>query len=319
MTDRTCWLGFRTVATVADVVGLVHDRYPPRTAESWDAVGLSAGDPDAEVRRILLAVDPVAETVAEAVDWGAQLMITHHPLLLRGVHTVAASTLKGGLVHTLITKGVALLTAHTNADVARPGVSDALAARFGLRDTRPLVPAPEVAAGAGHGRVGELPAPLSLRELAELAADVLPVGPAGVRAAGDPRRTIRAIAVCGGAGDSFLTDAAGAGVDAYVTADLRHHPASEHLGAGGPALLDVGHWSSERPWLDDLAEQLRTAFGGSGAGQQRKAGGIAGRIADEPADPAATVEVPIEVMVSDRVTDPWSTHASRPPAGLFDR
>ncbi|WP_163506991.1 Nif3-like dinuclear metal center hexameric protein [Fodinicola acaciae] len=303
------------MTTVADVVDLLHALYPPDTAESWDAVGLAAGDPAAEVSRVLLAVDPVSETVAEAVDCGAQLMITHHPLLLRGVHTVAASTLKGGLVHTLITNGVALLTAHTNADVARPGVSDALAARFGLLDTRPLVAAPEVADGAGHGRVGELPGAVSLRELTRIAADVLPVGTAGVRAAGDPDRSIRTVAVCGGAGDSFLAAAATAGADAYVTADLRHHPVSEHLGDGGPALLDVGHWSSERPWLDDLAERLRTAFGV----RPRTVDVVGGRIPDETPGLAATVEVPIEVMVSDRVTDPWSVHAGRPPAVPVDR
>jgi putative NIF3 family GTP cyclohydrolase 1 type 2 len=92
---------------------------------------------------------------------------------------------------------------------------------------------------------------------------------------------IRTLAVCGGAGDSFLAAAAGAGVDAYLCADLRHHPASEHLAAGGPALLDVAHWASERPWLDDVAEWLRGQF-------------------------------PVEAIVSDLDTDPWTVHAVSP-------
>jgi dinuclear metal center YbgI/SA1388 family protein len=268
---------------VADIVEIVHGFYPPETAESWDAVGLSCGDPAAEVERILLVVDPVAETIDEAAELGAQLIISHHPLLLRGVHSVAASTPKGSLVHRLISERIALLTAHTNADVADPGVSDALAARFELTDTRPLVD--------GHGRVGELPEPMTLADFAKLAAQVLPASAVGVRAAGDPERLIRTVAVCGGAGDSFLADAAAAGVDAYVTADLRHHPVSEHLGAGGPALLDVGHWSSERPWLDDLAARLSATF--------------AARV--ETAGSAATVKV----VVSDRVTDPWTVLAKK--------
>src|SRR5262249_59150014 len=113
---------------------------PAETAESWDRVGLVVGEPHARVDRILLAVDCVAETVDEAIDLGAQMLITHHPLLLRGVHSVATTTYKGALVHRLIRHGVALLVAHTNADSAMPGVTDALAVRLGLVDVVPLLP-----------------------------------------------------------------------------------------------------------------------------------------------------------------------------------
>ncbi|MGH3380614.1 MAG: Nif3-like dinuclear metal center hexameric protein, partial [Actinoallomurus sp.] len=126
---------------LADVVGILEDRYDPGWAESWDAVGLVCGDPEAEVRRVLFAVDPVTEVVDEALEWGADLIVTHHPLLLRPVHGVPATTPKGRLVHRLITGGVALFTAHTNADVADPGVSDALARAVGLAGPlRPLRP-----------------------------------------------------------------------------------------------------------------------------------------------------------------------------------
>ncbi len=116
--------------------------YPPATAESWDAVGLTCGDPAAQVERILLAVDCVPETVAEAVESGAQLLITHHPLLLSGVHGVPADDPKGALVHRMIRVGVAHFVAHTNADIAAAGVSQALADCLGLRATTPLAPAP---------------------------------------------------------------------------------------------------------------------------------------------------------------------------------
>jgi dinuclear metal center YbgI/SA1388 family protein len=126
------------VTTLAQVVDLVHDWYPPDTAEAWDAVGLAAGDPAAEVRRILLAVDPVLPTATEAADWDADLLVTHHPLFLRGVHGVAETTPKGRTLAALTRAGCALLTAHTNADRATPGVSDALARTLGLRDVTPI-------------------------------------------------------------------------------------------------------------------------------------------------------------------------------------
>src|SRR6266545_3484048 len=194
---------------------------------------------------------------------GADVVLAHHPLLLRGVSSVATTTYKGRIVHDLIRHEIALYTAHTNADVAAPGVSDALAARLRLSEVRPLRPASGAAAGPGRGvgRIGRLAEPLTLAELTEVAARLLPPTAWGVRAAGEPGRRIEIVAVCGGAGDAYLADAAAAGVDAYLTADLRHHPVSEHLAAGGPALLDAAHWATERPWLDEPAELVRAAMG----------------------------------------------------------
>lgn len=124
--------------TLNDVVELVHGWYPPGTADDWDAVGLVAGDPDQEVRKVLLAVDPTIETAREASEHDADLMLVHHPLFLRGVHGVAETTPKGRTLATLTRAGCALLTAHTNADHASPGVSDALAEALGLTDVCPL-------------------------------------------------------------------------------------------------------------------------------------------------------------------------------------
>ncbi|MFF5171879.1 Nif3-like dinuclear metal center hexameric protein [Micromonospora sp. NPDC000089] len=274
--------------TVADVVAELERRYPTAWAQEWDRVGLVLGEPTDPVRRVACVVDVVPETVAEALAVGADLIVAHHPLLLRGVSSVAPTTFKGRIVHDLIRAGVALYVAHTNADVASPGVSDALAARFGLTDLRPLSrPEPgEPAAGEGRGigRIGRLPAPLTLAELTRHAAAVLPGTAWGVRAAGDPGRIVRTLAVSGGSGDAFLGAATAAGVDAFLTADLRHHPAGEHLAAGGPALLDAAHWATERPWLDDLAAHLRAGLG-------------------------------VETVVSDLDTDPWTVHAGSPAPG----
>jgi dinuclear metal center YbgI/SA1388 family protein len=126
------------VPQLRQLLDAMDEWYAPQWAESWDAVGLVCGDRDEEVTRVLLAVDPVAATVDEAIKTGAQLLITHHPLLLSGVHGVPADDPKGALIHRMIRHGVAHFAAHTNADVADPGVSDALAQRLGLRELRPL-------------------------------------------------------------------------------------------------------------------------------------------------------------------------------------
>lgn len=374
---------------LADLVGVLDRLYDPRDAEPWDAVGLVTGDPEQPVRRVLFAVDPVQAVVDEAVAWGADLLVTHHPLLLRPVHGVATTDPKGRAVTSLVRGGVALLVAHTNADVADPGVSDALAAAIGVLDVRPLAPLPEaervklvtfvphasveavldvmstagagvigdyercawtvegagtfrplpgsrptagtvgttervpetrvemmlpadradavvtalrsahpyeepaydlvpLAAAAGRrgtGRVGRLDRQLPLGEFARRVADALPETRAGVRVAGDPSRLVETVAVCAGAGDGLFPAVRRHGVDAYVTADLRHHPASEALEHGGPALVDCAHWATEWPWLRQAERLMRAGLGAE----------------------AATVDT----RVSEIVTDPWTGHQQR--------
>ncbi len=271
---------------VRDVVSALEETYPPGLAESWDAVGLAVGDPQSAVQRVLFCVDPVEATVDEAIEFGAQLIVSHHPLLLRGVHGIPASEPKGRLVHRMIRAGIGLYCAHTNADSADPGVSDALAEAVGVRVVGPLEP---TAAGAttGLGRIGELPEPEPFSAFIRRVAGNLPTTAWGVRGAGDPDRPIRKVAVCGGAGDSHLGAAVRAGVDAFITADLRHHPSSEHVSWGDvpgvdvPALVDVAHWASEWPWCQQAADVV-----------------------------AAVLPDTVEVLVSTRRTDPWTTHAA---------
>ncbi|QYH19441.1 Nif3-like dinuclear metal center hexameric protein [Corynebacterium aquatimens] len=126
--------------TVGDVVAALEAAYPPQLAESWDHVGLICGDPDTEVTKVAFALDCTQGVAEAAVDSGAQLLVVHHPLLLRGVHSVAANTPKGKVIHTLLTGGCALFAAHTNADLARPGVSDRLAELVGITPGRPIKP-----------------------------------------------------------------------------------------------------------------------------------------------------------------------------------
>ncbi|MCU1602546.1 MAG: putative cyclohydrolase 1 type 2, partial [Frankiales bacterium] len=128
-------------ATLGDVVAALDRLFPPALAEPWDSIGLVLGDPASEVRSVLFAVDPVEALLPETV--GHQLLVTHHPLWLGGTGSMAATDPKGRFAHALVTSGCGLLVAHTNADRANPGVSDALAARFDLRDTVPLEVAPD--------------------------------------------------------------------------------------------------------------------------------------------------------------------------------
>ncbi|MEU4007687.1 Nif3-like dinuclear metal center hexameric protein [Streptomyces pseudogriseolus] len=273
---------------LSEVIAALDNLWPAERAESWDAVGTVAGDPDQEVERVLFAVDPVQEIVDEAVKLGAGLLVTHHPLYLRGTTSVAASTFKGRVVHTLIKNDIALHVAHTNADTADPGVSDALAGALGLRVVRPLVPDPSDPEGRrGLGRVCELDTPLTVREFADRAAERLPATAQGVRVAGDPEAPVRTVAVSGGSGDSLFGHVRAAGVDAFLTADLRHHPASEFMAdrAHRPlALLDAAHWATEWPWCELAAAQL-----------------------DEISDRHGW---DLRVHVSRTVTDPWTARAA---------
>jgi len=250
--------------TLADLRRVAERLWPADTAESWDRVGLVAGSDGAPLRRVLLAVDAVRATVDEALQLGADALLTHHPLLLRGVHSVAEDTAKGALIASLIRGECALLAAHTNADAPEGGVSDVLARRLGLVGAEPI--AAGVDPAAGTGRVGSLAEPLPLRDFAERIADALPETVSGVRVAGDPNRTVSRVALCGGAGDSLLGDAAVRSADVYVTSDLRHHPAQESLEqslvSGGPALIDISHWAAESLWLEGAAERLAAELPG---------------------------------------------------------
>ncbi|PYY50863.1 Nif3-like dinuclear metal center hexameric protein [Curtobacterium sp. MCBD17_023] len=262
--------------TLRELQSVVESLWPTAGAESWDSVGLVSGDPDAVVEHVHLAVDAVPDTAREAVAAGADLLLTHHPLLLRGVTTIDESTVKGSVLATLVRGGCALLAAHTNADVVTTGTSAVLAERIGLVDQRPIDPAADGITGIG--RVGVLPEPMPLGALARRIVDVLPATATGVRVSGEYDHPVRTVALCAGAGDSYLGHPAVRAADVYVTSDLRHHPASEFreqaLLADGPALIDTSHWATEWLWLDVAAEQLRAAAG-------------------------------VHVTVSDLRTDPW--------------
>jgi len=274
--------------TLGDVVGVLEQTYPLAWAEDWDRVGLVVGDPAAPVRSVLLAVDPTLDVVREAA--GHDLLVTHHPLLLRGASALPTTTGKGAAVTGLIRSGTALWCGHTNVDRSSLGTVGAWIRALDLHDVGPLAAGPSareetVAAHGsrlvGLGAVGSLPAVTTVRELATRIAATVPATAQGVRWTGDAERPVHRVAVCPGAGDSCLADAAASGADVYVTSDLRHHPALEHVESAAdadavPALIDVAHSASEALWLP-LAREL-----------------------------LADVLPELAVHVSEASTDPWS-------------
>jgi dinuclear metal center YbgI/SA1388 family protein len=261
--------------TLGEVVDLLHEWYPTDTAMDGDAVGLVAGSPDAEVGKVMFAVDPTLEVAREAVEWGADLLVVHHPLYLTPVSSVAATTPKGRTLHALTSGGCALLTAHTNADQALSGVSESMAHALGLRDLAPIRPS-SPGSSTGQGRIGTVDE-TTLGAFAAVVADALPTTAHGVRVAGESDRPVRRVAVCGGAGDFLLDGLVAADVDVFVTSDLRHHRAGEFLEHGGAALVDVAHWAAEWTWLPVVEGRLREALGDR-----------------------------VETRVSTQCTDPWT-------------
>ncbi|MEY3999900.1 MAG: hypothetical protein RLZZ626_255 [Actinomycetota bacterium] len=249
--------------------------YAPATADDWDAPGLVTGSTTQPVSRVLLTVDITTSVIDEACELGADVIIAHHPYLLRGVQSLDESLAKGANLAKAIRANIAIYSAHTNADIAVDGVSQALADLVGLRNPVAL----SNGEPTGHGRVGAVEKS-TLGALAQRVAAALPATAGGVRVAGDFNQEVSRVALCAGAGDSLIGAAIQSGADVYITSDLRHHPAQdarEHaiLAGGRPALIDISHWAAEYVWLDGLARRLRDAFG------------------------------QIEFMVSDVRTDPW--------------
>jgi dinuclear metal center YbgI/SA1388 family protein len=269
------------MSTLRHTLTVAHELWPLEGAEAWDVSGLVLGHPDQQVRRILLVVDVTAATVDQAIELRADLVLAHHPFLLRPVSSLTEDTHKGALIARLIRANIALLSAHTNADVVPEGVSDVLAATLGIQDALPIVASSPASThpGSGIGRVGTLATPLLLGDLARLVASTLPATAQGVRVAGDYAHPVQRVALCGGAGDSLLEHPLVREADVYITSDLRHHRAQDAREqaavSGGPALIDVSHWAAEWLWLEKAAEAL-------------------------------AVRLPeVDVVVSDLRTDPW--------------
>lgn len=243
--------------TVGAWIDLVHALYPPSDALEWDHPGLQVGDPRWPVERILVTLDVTAAVIEEAADGRRTLILAHHPLLLQPLRSLTPASAAGALALAAARAGVAVAAAHTNLDAADDGsgTSDPVVALLGLTDVMPLC-APAAPGARPMGRVGDLPAPSTLRALAERIAVALPAP--GARLSGSPQRAIRRVAVLGGSGTSAVPDAIAAGADVLVTGDVRHHAALDAL-ALGLALIDAGHHATESAAMPAFAASVARA------------------------------------------------------------
>lgn len=255
------------MTSIDRVTSYLEKLYPLSWAEDWDRVGLVLGDPTWEVARLRLAVDPTVAEAREAAKTPGTLLITHHPLLLKGAHFLPATSGKGAVATEILRSQGGLWCGHTNSDRSLNGTVGAWIELLGLEGAKPLAPGKpqEGASFFGLGAVGELRDPSTVGEVAQVIAEAVPATAQGVLHTGEAAREVRRIAVCPGAGDSFLENATDADVDLYITSDLRHHPALEHLESKAdharvPALIDLPHYASESLYLPHLAEILREEF-----------------------------------------------------------
>ena len=244
------------MTTVGDVLKFVEQLAPVHMKESWDNVGLLCGDGRKSVKRILVALDPFEHVCREAAQLGADLIVTHHPLIFQGLKSVTAETSIGRSIMALCASGIAAVNAHTNLDCTPGGVNDVLARTLGLRDIAVLGPSGITEEGEPWGllRVGSYEA--ELEDFLEHVKQRL--GAQGLRYVSGGR-PVRRVAVGGGACAGSLVEAFYAGCDTFVTADVKYNQFwdANELGLN---LIDAGHFATENPVVAVLAEKIRARF-----------------------------------------------------------
>lgn len=229
--------------TVQNVYEFINERAPFDTQEPYDNAGLLVGHPDWAVKGIHVAMDVTGKVIDEAIAHGANLIVTHHPMMFSARKRLVETDSETRLLCRLIRHSIALIAAHTNLDRAPGGMNDVLAQRIGLTDIT----------GEDFLRVGSLPAPVSARELADdLSARLNTV----VRLMGDPAAIISKVGLCSGAGSDEWKLAAAQGAQAFLTGEVKHHCALE-AAESGVVLLEAGHFATEAPGIFALADALQ--------------------------------------------------------------
>lgn len=223
---------------------------PSHLAEDWDNVGMLIDCGQEEYRTILFALDMTENVARQAVDIGADLVVTHHPVMLSGIKRLDGKTGESRAILTMIRHGISHFAAHTNFDCSDWGTNAYLAKLLELVDPQPLNE-------GGMGRIGTLQKELTLAELTGKIGKILQTGT--VRAAGDPNRVIRKLAIVTGSGMSLVREAKTAGADALLTGDVKYHGAEDAV-ASGIAIIDAGHFPTERPAVIQLIQGLQAHF-----------------------------------------------------------
>ncbi len=237
---------------VKDITSAIEAFAPLSIQESWDNSGLIIGSPEREVHGILLGFDCTAELVDEAVERGADLIVTHHPLIFGGIKKIAPEDPVGLAVLKAAAAGVAVYAAHTTADKVLAGVSGAMARRLGLRDIQILDEDP---GGYGLGAVGNLPQPMGGGEFIEYVKSRF--GLKVARCSRVPDIPVERVAMCGGSGGSLIGNACAAGAQAYLCGDISYH---HFFTTKDFMVIDIGHFEGEVEIVEILFSLLRKKF-----------------------------------------------------------
>ena len=248
-------------ALTADIIELVDSLAPFGFAEEWDNCGLQAGDPRWPADRVIIALDVTMEVMREAKNRNAGILLTHHPLLMEPLKSVAFDTMPGSALSVSCRNRISIVSAHTSLDKARFGLNDYFASLVGLCETTPLIPVPAHQENPeelpGFGRIGRLESTGSLETVAAQIKHRLGID--HVKVVGDLKGgEIETAAVCTGSGGSFVDQFLRSGAGLYITGDIKYHEA-RRIEEHGRALIDVGHFASEIVAVDLLYDRLKSA------------------------------------------------------------
>jgi len=241
---------------VSEVCEFLDQMAPVELAEDWDNVGLLVGRTDAAAQRILTCLTLTPDVAQEAIDLQAQLVVSHHPVLFRGAKAVSDQTSEGRMLLQLIENKVAIYSAHTRFDSAVQGINQRLAESFGLSDVVPIRRS-ETLPELGSGRSGRLGEPTVLSRFLAVVREAC--GASYVEYCGQDDSQVNHVGVACGSAAEFLNDAIAMGCDTFVTGEARFHSALEARSRGVNLVL-LGHYSSERPAMEWLAQELAQRF-----------------------------------------------------------
>ena len=241
---------------ISEVTDWLESEYPASFAEEWDNVGLLVGDDQREVSKVFLALDLTEDTLDQAVSFGADLVITHHPMIFSGLKKINNHSFTGRRILKLLEHHMAYYAMHTNYDIL--GMADLSADYLGLQKRQVLTEtAQRNGQPEGLGRVGELERPMSLGAFARSVKESLRL--MDVRVYGDVDRQIQKVAGCTGSGKSLMSDVLASGADVYVTGDVDHHTGIDAV-ADGLAVIDAGHYGTEYIFVEAMREKLGRKF-----------------------------------------------------------